>query len=408
MDELIFAAESLHSDEASNESVWKILIVDDERDVHQSTVLALKRERLCGRPLKFAHAYSSEEAKQILSADTDYAVILLDVVMENDQAGFELVRYVREELAIQDTRIILRTGQPGYAPELESIAKYEINDYKAKSELTRNKLFTSVTSSIRSYSQIRALQLSKIGLERIIRASKELLYLRGYKEFAEGVITQLTALFSLPEEGLVCVKGYPCKKESGNELKVIAGAGKFRDYILKPVSDIAVTNVVDLIKEAAVKKHHIFKDNLSCLYFRTPDQAEMIVYLAEQLNDRPHDMSLLELFSTNIVASIDNVTLLEQRHKYAYRDQLLGVPNRLSFLQSIEAHLQSQTPDLQIILIDIDQFGAINDTIGTENGDILLQHMSGRLQTSHPEQMVARISGDTFGILPHHFLSDID
>jgi diguanylate cyclase (GGDEF)-like protein len=399
MDELIFAEESLQSDGTSDESCWKILIVDDERDVHQSTLLALGRERLCGRPLKFAHAYSSEEAKQILSAGTDYAVILLDVVMENDQAGFELVRYVREDMAIKDTRIILRTGQPGYAPELESIAKYEINDYKAKSELTRNKLFTTLTASIRSYSQIRALQLSKQGLESIIRASKELLYLRGYREFADGVITQLTALFNLPAEGLVCVKGYPCKQEAGNELQVIAGAGKFRDYILKPVSDIAVNSVVDLIKEAAASKHHIFKDNLSCLYFRTPDQAEMIVYLAEQLNDRPHDMSLLELFSTNIVASIDNVTLLEQRHKYAYRDQLLGVPNRLSFLQSIEAHLQSQTPDLQIILIDIDQFGAINDTIGTENGDILLQHMSGRLQTGHPEQMVARISGDTFGIL---------
>ncbi|KZY60148.1 hypothetical protein A3742_15315 [Oleiphilus sp. HI0071] len=399
MDELIFAEETSLSDSPSDESCWKILVVDDEQDVHQSTILALGRERLCGRPLQFDHAYSSEEAKKILSTKSDYAVILLDVVMENDQAGFELVRYVREDLAIRDTRIILRTGQPGYAPELESIAKYEINDYKAKSELTRNKLFTTLTAAIRSYSQIRALQLSKKGLESIIRASKELLYLRGYKEFADGVITQLTELFNLPAEGLVCVKGYPGEHESNDELQVIAGAGRFREYILKPVADIALPHVVKLIKETAVSKHHIFKDNLSCLYFRTPDQVEMIVYLAEQLNERPNDMSLLELFSTNIVASIDNVTLLEQRHEYAYRDQLLGVPNRLSFLQSIESHLQNQTPDLQIILIDIDQFGAINDTIGTENGDILLQHVSDRLQAAHHEQLVARVSGDTFGIL---------
>ncbi|WP_197466543.1 response regulator, partial [Oleiphilus sp. HI0080] len=165
MDELIFAEETSLSDSPSDESCWKILVVDDEQDVHQSTILALGRERLCGRPLQFDHAYSSEEAKKILSTKSDYAVILLDVVMENDQAGFELVRYVREDLAIRDTRIILRTGQPGYAPELESIAKYEINDYKAKSELTRNKLFTTLTAAIRSYSQIRALQLSKKGLE---------------------------------------------------------------------------------------------------------------------------------------------------------------------------------------------------------------------------------------------------
>lgn len=399
MDELIFAEESSSSDTNGNQSCWNILIVDDEQDVHQSTLLALGRECLCGRPLKFDHAYSSEEAKRILADKRDYAVILLDVVMENERAGFELVRYVREELEINDTRIILRTGQPGYAPELETIAKYEINDYKAKSELTRNKLFTALTASIRSYSQIRALQLSKKGLERIIRASKELLYLRGYKEFAEGVINQLTALFNLPAEGLVCAKGYPGNNDSTHELQVIAGAGKFREYILKPVSDIAVTQVVDLIKEAAASKRHIFKEHLTCLYFRTPDQAEMIVYLADQLNDRPHDMSLLELFSTNIVASIDNVTLLEQRHEYAYRDQLLGIPNRLSFLQAIENHLQKQTSDLQIILIDIDQFGAINDTIGTENGDILLQQVSDRLQNRHHNQLVARVSGDTFGIL---------
>ena len=399
MDELVFADETSSTDEQSEPRCWNILIVDDETDVHQSTILALGREQICGRSLKFDHAYSASEAREILKSNTDYAVILLDVVMESERAGFDFVRYVREELGITDTRIILRTGQPGYAPELETISKYEINDYKAKSELTRNKLYTAVTACIRSYSQIQALQLSKKGLEKIIGASKELLYLRGYKEFAEGVITQLTALFNLPPEGLVCVKSAPRKRGQPKDLQVIAGAGKYRDFILKPVSEIASQKVIHAIREAANNKQHILHNEYTCLYFHTPDQQEMVVYLADHIRSNTGDLQLLELFSTNIIASIDNVTLLEQRHEYAYIDPLLGIPNRLSFLQSIEDHLQKRTPNLQVILIDIDDFSAMNDTIGTENGDLLLQKISTRLASFHEGQLIARVSGDTFGIL---------
>ena len=399
MDELVFAEESSPLSEGSDSLCWSILIVDDEQDVHQSTTLALKRETVCGRRLHFDHAYSAKEAKQILEGEVSYAVILLDVVMESEHAGIEFVRHVREELDIRDTRIILRTGQPGYAPELETISEYEINDYKSKSELTRNKLFTSVTACVRSYSQIQALQLSKKGLERIICASKELLYLRGYREFAEGVITQLTALFNLPPEGLVCVKGSARNRGKLEELQVIAGAGKYRDCIMKSVVEISSDKVISVIKAAVEEKKHVLHDDYTCLYFHTPDQEEMIVYLADHISGRNEDLQLLELFSTNIVASIDNVTLLEQRHKYAYRDQLLGIPNRLSFLQAIEEDLQKQTPGLQVILIDIDHFSAMNDTIGTEKGDILLQKMSDRLSKRHEGSLVARVSGDTFGLL---------
>lgn len=399
MEGFVFAEEPDDENRSLADGTWNVLIVDDEQDVHESTLLALGREKLCGRPLHFDHAYSAQEAKNLLSKNKSYAVILLDVVMENDQAGLQLVRFIREELRLSDTRIILRTGQPGYAPELESIAKYEINDYKTKSDLTRNKLFTALTASIRSYEQIRALQMSKQGLERIIRASKELLYLRGFQEFASGVITQLSALFNLPAEGLVCVKGYRFNNDDRDGLHVIAGAGKYRDFILKPVSEIQAKEVVGCIKNAALQRQHVFNHSDTCLYFATPDHAEMIVYLAAHLHPEHEDLQLLELFSTNIAACVDNVSLLEQRHEYAYRDQLLGIPNRLSFLQTIEDHLQKQTPELQIVLIDLDQFSALNDTIGTENGDTLLKQIATRLQNSHRDQLVARISGDTFGLL---------
>jgi diguanylate cyclase len=139
------------------ELIWRILIVDDEPDVHRATTLALNGLRLLGRPLEFLHAYTAQEATTILRQERDIAVVFLDVVMEREDSGLALVKVIRQDLQLTDLRIILRTGQPGYAPEIESIDKFDINDYKTKSELTRAKLYVTIVSALRTYDQIRAL-----------------------------------------------------------------------------------------------------------------------------------------------------------------------------------------------------------------------------------------------------------
>ena len=102
---------------------WRVLIVDDEREVHAATLFALKDLIVSGRPLEFLHAYSAAEARGVMERTPGVAVVLLDVVMETGDAGLQLVRVIRDELGCADTRIILRTGQPGYAPELEVIRR---------------------------------------------------------------------------------------------------------------------------------------------------------------------------------------------------------------------------------------------------------------------------------------------
>ncbi len=137
--------------------VWRILVVDDEPDVHRATTFALAGVKVLDRSLEFLHAYSSIEATQILRSESEIAVVLLDVVMEREDAGLGLVKVIRQELKLTDMRIILRTGQPGYAPEIETIHDFDINDYKTKSELTRTKLYATVTAALRAYEQIRKL-----------------------------------------------------------------------------------------------------------------------------------------------------------------------------------------------------------------------------------------------------------
>jgi signal transduction histidine kinase len=145
---------------------WQILIADDEDEVHQVTTVALADLAFKGRNLKFLHAHSGAEARTILAGNRDIALVLLDVVMETDDSGLRLVREIREELGNRRLRIVLRTGQPGQAPERDVVIQHDINDYKSKTELTRQKLMTCVISALRSFDDIVSLENLSADLER--------------------------------------------------------------------------------------------------------------------------------------------------------------------------------------------------------------------------------------------------
>ncbi|NJB66518.1 signal transduction histidine kinase [Desulfobaculum xiamenense] len=144
---------------------WKLLVVDDEREVHALTRLVLGDFLFDGVGLEFLHAYSAAEARGVLEQNGDVAVILLDVVMETPDAGLVLTQWIREELGNPFVRIVLRTGQPGEAPEKRVLLEYEINDYKYKTELTDERLFASLTTAVRSYRHLRELERSRAELE---------------------------------------------------------------------------------------------------------------------------------------------------------------------------------------------------------------------------------------------------
>ncbi|MGB7412689.1 MAG: diguanylate cyclase [Thermosynechococcaceae cyanobacterium] len=134
---------------------WNVVIIDDEPAVHQATQLALKNFTFEGKPLVFCSAYSAAEGQRLLSEKhLETAFVLLDIVMETHDAGLQVVQYIRKQLNNHQLRIILRTGHPGEAPEESVILDYDINDYKLKVELTRQKLRTTVITILRSYRDI--------------------------------------------------------------------------------------------------------------------------------------------------------------------------------------------------------------------------------------------------------------
>lgn len=138
---------------------WKIIIADDHEEIHSVTKLVLDDFSFEGRGLQILSAYSGKETKALVEAHPDIAFILLDVVMETDDAGLDVIRYIREELNNNVVQIVLNTGQPGQAPEHEVITRYHINDYKSKTEFSSRKLLTSITASLRAYDLSRNLHV---------------------------------------------------------------------------------------------------------------------------------------------------------------------------------------------------------------------------------------------------------
>jgi diguanylate cyclase (GGDEF)-like protein len=183
------------SSTSPSEPLWKVIIVDDEPSVHQATKLALKNFTFEGKSLAFLSAYSAAEGMQLLQENhPDTAFILLDVVMETHDAGLQLVQYIREELNNRQVRIVLRTGHPGEAPEESVILDYDINDYKLKVELTRQRLLTTVITALRSYRDIVTIEQQRQELTQTLEHLEQIQeQLKGYTYDLELKVAERTA-----------------------------------------------------------------------------------------------------------------------------------------------------------------------------------------------------------------------
>jgi diguanylate cyclase (GGDEF)-like protein len=396
-DDLVFLEEQAVADAGSgSKAVWRVMIVDDDEDVHSTTTFALGNLDMQHRPLEFVHAYSAAQARAMLRDETDIAVILLDVVMEQEDAGLHLVRYIRETLKLADVRIILRTGQPGYAPEIDAIRDFDINDYKTKSELTRIKLYTTVTAAIRSYQQIRAINSSRRGLDQIVRASTELMALHGVDDFAAGVLAQVAAILGTAPDGVLCAHE-PADQQAAR-LKVMACAGSFDAPAAGMLTD---ARAAAALGRACAGRASVIEADCVALYFggKSGRDFSAFVPLARPLGEL--EVRLLDVFCRNAAVGLENVELVAHLHDAAFYDQLSKLPNRTRLVELIDATLAGEgRADATLALVDLDHFAETNDALGHQFGDMLLLAVATRLQSHLGHQLtVARIGGDIFSVL---------
>lgn len=303
-DELIFLDEPEEQDKAGGSDIWKILIVDDHEEVHRVTKLVLNDFVFEEKKLAFLHAYSGAEAKAILQEHSDIAVVLLDVVMEEDDAGLEVVEFIRNVLKNSAIRIILRTGQPGQAPENQVILKYDINDYREKTELTSQKLFTTLVSSLRSYRDVRTIESNKKGLEDVINSSSHILKILSVKKLASQVLTQIASILGV--EGDAFQYGGLAVAKENEAYTVLAGGGEFSGYEGSNTWELHTLNKLEAAFQA---KEHIFESHCFSFYFPSHAGVEKVVYVQSPKPLSEWDRYLVEIYCTNVSAVFENIHL---------------------------------------------------------------------------------------------------
>ena len=290
---------------------WKVLIVDDEPEVHQVTRLVLGNFRFADRPLQLISAYTSSEAESLLMEHVDTAVVLLDVVMETEQAGLALVRTIRERLGNRFVRIVLRTGQPGQAPEQEVVAAYDINDYKEKTELTAQKLSTTLYSALRAYRDMRTIESSRRGLEVVIRASSEVFSHQQPQHFASIVLEKLIELIGV-EAGALCCRIAQPEGKSPEQFEVTAASGEYSRFISSNAVEKLPAHVVASLRRAFSTKQHVFSGDHYVLHFSDSDATESLLYIGGSQRLDEHAHRLMQVFCNNVAIAYENLHLNQE------------------------------------------------------------------------------------------------
>jgi response regulator RpfG family c-di-GMP phosphodiesterase len=312
-DKVLFADESTYGPEGlQTPGEWKIIIADDEKDVHDITRIVLEDFRFEDRGLMFLSAFSGREALQLLSDHPDTAVILLDVVMETDDDGLEVARRIRQELDNRFVRIILRTGHPGKAPENRVITEYDINDYKEKTELTAQKLFSAVTSALRAYRDLHIIEQNRRGLEQIIKSSADLFEIQSLRKFANGVLTQLRSILHRDESALFMQNAAYSAALDNDDFIVIAATGKFEALLGKPIQKSISHDVWQFMEQAVRERKSLFQDTAYAGFFDTPKGSRHLLYMNGCTNLTEMDKGLIRIFSTNISVALENLDLNQE------------------------------------------------------------------------------------------------
>ena len=374
-DELIFADEddeeliSPNADEAqlifpntsdlllSAGDSWKILVVDDEAEIHNVTKLVLNDFAFEGKSITFLSAYSGEEAKALIEKHPDTALILLDVVMETDDAGLDVVKYIRDVLGNLLVRIILRTGQPGQAPEDVVIIHYDINDYKTKTELTTRKLFTAIVSALRAFRALTRLEESRKQLAQIAQASARFVP-RQFLHFlhkdsivdaqlGDSVQAAMTILFAdirsftsisesmSPQENFDFINSYlrqvgPVIRQHNGFIDKYIGDAIMA--LFPETADDAVTAAIEMQKQVAIYNEYRHKSGYLPIAIGVGIHSGSIMLgiigeeermdstvIADAVNLASRLEQLTKLYGAGIIVSVQTLSQLDDPQKYTCR-----------------------------------------------------------------------------------------
>ncbi|KFX69166.1 hypothetical protein TMS3_0117030 [Pseudomonas taeanensis MS-3] len=399
-DQLVFLDEAPSS--TSDRLIWRVLAVDDDADFQRATAFALSGLDVLGGCIELHQAFSYREASMLLAKQQDFALVLLDVVMETDDAGLRLVKALREVIGNAETRVVLLTGEPGMAPVQEVMRDYDINDYWTKSELTAERLLTVLTVGVRGYAQLKAVARARRGLQMIVESSNALFSSKNTRELSAKILSEIASLLDLQAEGIVCVRADGGNAGLSSAARIVSASGRFFHAIdgsLDCLDDIGVSFA---LQRCLQEQRTLMLDSCTVLFFPSFQAgADYACYVATQRRLDDTELELLKVFSASISRGLYNVSLFSRLEEMAYQDDLLKIPNHNALSRMLDLLLKSESKAQQVlVLIDIDDFSGANTAFGTGYGDFILGLVAKRLREAFDANvLVARIKDDLFAVI---------
>lgn len=294
--------------------VYKVLIADDDSEFHLITKMVLQDFAFECYRLEFLDAYSGKEAKRILEQNPDIAILLLDVVMEDTHSGLDVVRYLRKNLNNPFTRIILRTGQPGEAPEETIIRDYDINDYQLKTDMTVQRIKTSLYAALRNYRDLARIENNRKGLEKIIKASSNMFTHQSIDQLFENILEQLST-FRYHKSEMLYVKenhqpidAFVTQKQDQKTVMRI-GTGKYEKHVGQDMEKIVELRPVfqRIQKHTSGENQVISLENGVIIAQNISNMLSNYIYI--ETKGRELDIDLVKVFMSNYSFALENYLL---------------------------------------------------------------------------------------------------
>ncbi|MCK8059943.1 MULTISPECIES: HD domain-containing phosphohydrolase [unclassified Fusibacter] len=287
---------------------WKVIVADDEEEVHIMTKMVMRKFQYENRGIQLLTAYSGEDTKRLMREHEDVAIVLLDVVMENEDSGLEVVKYIRDELQNPFVRIILRTGQPGQAPQDDVIRNYDINDYKSKTELTVQKLYTAVIASLRSYMDMRMIDRNRRGLELILNQSRELFNFKEFEQYDALMLQHYRELLAI-ETGTTPHISALVVNEIDGEYTVGNTYGDFEHSKDILITEHTFKGLLNQIESSKYHKDIVFSDQSFVFYFAGLSDMSQYFYVKSEVDFSDLQRDLIKIYANNAKVAYDNTLL---------------------------------------------------------------------------------------------------
>ncbi len=326
--------------DTSAQGCWKVLVIDDEPAVRRVTQLALRGLRVDGLEVVLFTASSAAEGRELVAAHPDAAVAIIDVVMEQDDSGLVLTRWIRETLENPFVRIVIRTGQPGTAPEQRVMTDYDINDYWSKTELTKRRLVTALTGAIRSFRDLRTIMEQRRGLQEVMAHGAALMEPTSMARFARAMITSTAAILMPGGDAALVAAGDAERIEQ--TAHVLAGTGRFAGMNPRDVMKALGPQTWRRVLTSLAEVGEDYDGDPAIFTFKLGDCPPLAVVLREPGRMGAHELATVRLFVRNAASTLRTVK------SFARQQELLTAFARFVPPEAIQLHARKDVRGLSL------------------------------------------------------------